>query len=368
MDGFADWRRRAENACVDVGAHMIVSDFHDQTLIDMEAMLKRDGVTSFKMFMAVPGRMMLDDGELFRIMRMTGANGGLSCVHAENGLLIEQLIKDALAEGRNEVLNHPRVHPPETEGEAVFRAIQIAKLAAAPIYIVHVSTADAVHSIAEARDGGIPIYAETCPHYLFLTEQEYDTPGWDAAKYTMIPPLRSREHLDALWRGLSTDDLQVVATDHCPFCLSEDSRGREYSKEMFGRESFAQLPNGAPGVETRLPLIFDGGVRQGRFSVNRFVEITATAPAKLFGLFPKKGTIAVASDADLVLFDPAATWTVRAAEHHSRIDYSLYEGREITGRVEKVFLRGELIVDGKKWLGKPGGGEYVVRGPSGILS
>lgn len=364
--GLDDWRRRAQNACVDVGAHMIISDFNDQTLVDMKSILRNDGVTSFKMFMVMPGMMMIDDAELFQIMRMTGENGGLSCVHAENGLLIDLLIKEAIAEGRNEILNHPRVHPPATEGEAVHRAIRIAEIADSPLYVVHVSAQDAVKAIAEARDAGTPIYAETCPHYLFLTEDAYDLPNEEAAKYTMIPPLRSQEHQDALWRGLATDDLQIISTDHCPFCLKEHSWGLQHSKAL-GKESFAQMPNGAPGVETRLPLIYDGGVRTGRLSLNRFVQLTATAPAKLFGLFPRKGTISVGSDADIVLFDPEETWTIRADEHHSRIDYSLFEGREVTGRVKKVFLRGDMIVNGAEWLGRAGGGQYLPRSNSGQI-
>lgn len=232
------------------------------------------------------------------------------------------------------------------------------------MYVVHVSSQDAVRHIAEARDEGAPIFAETCPHYLFLTEELYDAPDAEAAKYTMIPPLRSKEHQDALWRGLATDDLQIISTDHCPFCLEENSWGLKYSKAL-GKESFAQMPNGAPGVETRLPLIYDGGVRAGRMSLNRFVQLNSTTPAKLFGLFPRKGTIAVGSDADIVLFDPEERWTIRAAEHHSRIDYSLFEGREVTGRVKKVFLRGQVIVDGDRWLGRAGGGEYLPRSNSG---
>ena len=362
--GLDDWQARAANACVDVGAHMIITTFNDQTLVDIKSVLQNDGVTSFKMFMVMPGVMMIDDAELYQIMRMTGENGGLSCVHAENGLLIDLLIKETVADGRNEILNHPRVHPPGTEGEAAHRAIQIAKLADSPLYVVHVSTQDAVNHIAEARHDGVSIYAETCPHYLFLTEEEYDKPNNEAAKYTMIPPLRSREHQDALWQGLANDDLQIISTDHCPFCLTEQSWGLEHSKAL-GRESFDQMPNGAPGVETRLPLIYDGGVRQGRLSLNRFVQLNSTTPAKLFGLFPRKGTIAVGSDADIVLFDPEESWTIKASEHHSRVDYSLFEGHEITGRVKKVFLRGEMIVDGTEWLGRAGGGQFIRRGNSG---
>ncbi|MCZ6764564.1 MAG: amidohydrolase family protein, partial [Alphaproteobacteria bacterium] len=206
--------------------------------------------------------------------------------------------------------------------------------------------------------------AETCPHYLFLTDEEYDRPGFESAKFVMTPPLRSHHHQDALWRGLRTDDLQVISTDHCPFCFAEQPLGLKYSKEQ-GLDDFSKIPNGAPGLETRLPLIFDGGVGNRGMSLNRFVQLTSTTPAKLFGLFPKKGTIAVGTDADIVLFDAQETWTIKAAEHHSRIDYSLFEGRSVKGRVKKVFSRGNLVVDGADWLGRAGAGEILKRSSSG---
>ena len=220
--------------------------------------------------------------------------------------------------------------------------------------------------MTEARDRGIHAHAETCPHYLFLTVEEYDRPEFEGAKYVMTPPLRTCEHQEALWRGLRMDDLQVISTDHCPFCFNEQPLGLKRSKEL-GRDDFSKIPNGAPGLETRMPLVYDGGVRGQGMSLNRMVELLSTAPAKLFGLFPKKGTIAVRSDADIVLFDPEEKWTIRAAEHHSRIDYSLFEGRNVTGRVKKVFLRGEMIVDGEQWLGRAGGGQFVKRGAAGNL-
>jgi dihydropyrimidinase len=250
------------------------------------------------------------------------------------------------------------------EGEATHRAIRLSELAEVPLYVVHLSAGEALAAVTEARDRGIPVHAETCPHYLFLTNEEYDRPGFDAAKFVMTPPLRDAHHQRQLWRGLRTDDLQVVSTDHCPFCFNEQPYGIKYSKQQ-GRADFSKIPNGAPGIETRLPLIYDGGVGKHGMSLNRFVEITATMPAKLFGLFPRKGTIAVGSDADIVVFDPGETWTIRAAEHHSRIDYSLFEGRSVTGRVKKVFSRGELIVDGQRWLGREGRGEFLRRGRSG---
>jgi len=362
--GLDDWHRRAESACVDVAAHMIVLDVTGEALADMKTLIHREGVTSFKLFTAYPGVLMVDDGALFKAMRVAGANGGMICVHAENGPVIQVLIEEAVAQGHTAPKYHALTRPSLMEGEATHRAIRLAELAQTPLYIVHLSAAEALAAITEARDRGLPAHAETCPHYLFLTDEAYDRPGFEGAKYVMTPPLRTRAHQEALWRGLRTDDLQVVSTDHCPFCFSEQPYGLRGSKQQ-GRGDFSKIPNGAPGVETRLPLVFDGGVRQHGLSFNRFVELTATAPAKLFGLFPRKGTIAVGSDADLVLFDPEESWTIRAAEGHGRVDYTLFEEYRLTGRVKKVFLRGQLIVDGAQWLGKEGTGEFVRRGECG---
>ncbi|MBX5453228.1 MAG: dihydropyrimidinase [Acidobacteriia bacterium] len=366
LKGLEDWHRRRASAAVDVGAHMILLDVNAQTLADMKILIEREGVSSFKLFMAYPGVLMVDDGALFQAMRVAGANGAMICVHAENGAVIQVLVQEAVAAGHTSPKYHMLTRPSLMEGEATHRAIRLAELADTPLYIVHLSAAEALAAVTEARDRGIHVHAETCPHYLFLTDKEYDRPEFEGAKFVMTPPLRDAHHQHALWRGLKTNDLQVISTDHCPFCFNEQPYGLKYSKQL-GREDFSKIPNGAPGIETRLPLVYDGGVAKGRLSLNRFVDITATTPAKLFGLFPRKGTIAVGSDADLVLFDPNERWTIRAAEHHSRVDYSLFEGREVTGRVKKVFLRGDLIVDGDRWLGRDGQGEFLHRPSSGRL-
>ena len=359
-----DWHRRAAIACVDVSAHMIVTDMNDQTLADMKTLMTDEGVTTFKLFMAYPGVLMIDDAQIFKAMRLAGAEGGMICMHAENGLVIQVLVEEAVAQGHTAPKWHMLTRPSILEGEATHRAIRLSELAETPLYIVHLSASEALSSVTEARDRAIPVYAETCPHYLFLTPEEYDRPDFEGAKYVMTPPLRDESHQKELWRGLATDDLQVISTDHCPFCFSEQAFGMKFSKTQ-GLNDFSKIPNGAPGLETRLPIVFDGGVRQGRMSLHRFVQLTSTAPAKLFGLFPRKGTIAVGSDADIVLFDAEETWTVTAAGHHSRIDYSLFEGRSLTGRVKKVFSRGELIVDGSDWLGREGAGEFIRRGEAG---
>jgi dihydropyrimidinase len=309
---------------------------------------------------------MVDDGALFKAMRVAGANGAMTCIHAENGQVIQVLVQEAVEQGLKAPKYHATTRPSILEGEATHRAIRLAELAGTPLYIVHLSAGEALSAVTEARDRGIPVHAETCPHYLFLTAEEYERPGFEGAKYVMTPPLRDHNHQKHLWRGLKTDDLQVVSTDHCPFCFNEQPYGIKHSKQQ-GVDSFSKIPNGAPGVETRLPLIFDGAVLKQGMSINRFVEITSTAPAKLFGLFPKKGTIAVGTDGDIVLFDPKEQWTIRAAEQHSRMDYTLFEGRSVTGRVKKVFVRGQCIVDGPNWLGREGMGQYLSRGESGRI-
>lgn len=353
-------------ACVDYGFHVILTQITPDVLSELPDLINRDGVSSFKMFMAYPNVLMVEDGDIFRSMRKVGTHGGMINLHAENGSVIQVLIEEALAQGNTSPKFHALTRPRLMEAEATHRAIRLAELAEIPVYIVHLSAQEALEVVVEARDRGIDAFAETCPHYLFLTEEEYDRPDFESAKYVMTPPLRNHDCQHALWRGLKFDDLQIVSTDHCPFCFNETPYGIFRSKQL-GRDNFEQIPNGAPGVELRIPLLYDGGVIGGKISLNRFVQLTSTAPAKMFGLFPRKGTIAVGSDADLVLFDPNKPHILSASTHHSNVDYSLYEGRQVTGKVEKVFLRGELIVDGDRWLGKKGAGRYQHRSASGRL-
>ena len=348
-----DWLGRAATACVDVGAHMILTFVTPATIAETRELVRHGGVTSVKLFMAYPDTLMVDDGSLWRVMRQVGEDGGLVCLHAENGPLIQALVEEALAAGHAAPRWHAATRPSLTEGEAVHRAVVISELSGAPIYLVHLSTLEGVEEVMRARDRNLPVYAETCPHYLFLDKSAYDTDDFQAgAKVVFTPPLRGLEHQRALWRGLATGDLQVVSTDHCPFCVSETAVTPYHAKRA-GACDFTRIPNGAPGIETRMPLLFDAAVAKRRMDLNRFVALTATNPAKLFGLFPRKGTIAVGSDADLVLFDPGATTTVRASEHHSRVDYSLFEGWALRGAIRKVFSGGELIVDGATWRGRP---------------
>jgi dihydropyrimidinase len=352
--------------CVDYAFHVILTDVTTEALTALPDLINQEGVSSFKMYMAYPGVLMVDDAAIFKTMRKVGGLGGMVNLHAENGAVIQVLIDEALAQGNTSPKYHMLTRPQIMEAEATHRGIRLAELAELPVYFVHLSAKAALESVVEARDRGIHAFAETCPHYLFLTHEEYDRPDFDSAKYVMTPPLRDHECQHALWRGLKFDDLQIVSTDHCPFCFNENPQGLYKSKQL-GRDNFEKIPNGAPGVEFRVPLLYDGGVGAGRITLNRFVQLMSTAPAKMFGLFPRKGTIAVGSDADLVLFDPQKPHTLSASTHHSNVDYSLFEGRQVTGKVEKVFLRGQLIVDGDRWLGQPGSGRYQKRSASGRI-
>ena len=347
------WLKKAEGkATIDYGFHMIVTELNDQVEQEMDALV-RQGLTSFKLFMAYPGVFMLDDASIFRALLRTGKNGGTICMHAENGGVIDVLVQRALAEGKTAPKYHALTRPARAEAEATHRAIALAEMADVPIYIVHLSAAEALEMVTEARDRGLPAFAETCPQYLFLSYDNYEEPGFDGAKYVMSPPLRARETQQHLWRGLAFNDLQVISTDHCPFCMKEQ-------KEL-GNDDFSKIPNGAPGIETRMSLVYDGGVRTGRISLNRFVELTSTSPAKIFGLFPRKGTIAPGSDADIVIFDPERTMTLGVKTLHMNVDYNPYEGREVTGVTDTVISRGRVVIDAGVFTGKAGAGSFLKR-------
>src|ERR1700722_19973713 len=352
-DALDTWWKKAEGkACIDYGLHMIVTDLPEAGLEDMDDMV-REGVASFKLFMAYPNVLMVDDATIFRALQQTSKNGALICMHAENGSVIDVIVRRALAEGKTAPKYHALTRPTTAEGEATSRAIALAEMAGAPVYIVHLSCNDALEKVREGRDRGLPVYAETCPQYLYLSLEQMESPGFEGAKYVLTPPLREKWHQEKLWQGLAQDTLQVVSTDHCPFCFKEQ-------KEL-GKDDFTKIPNGGPGVEHRMSLIYSGGVAGGRFSANRFVELVSTTPSKLFGLYPRKGTIAVGSDADLVIFDPKRKHTISAKTHHMRVDYSMFEGIEVTGMADVVLSRGRVAVGGDKFLGRAGQGEFLRR-------
>ncbi|MGA2529653.1 MAG: dihydropyrimidinase [Acidimicrobiales bacterium] len=353
LAGVDTWQSKAEGVCaVDYSLHAIISDVNESSLKEMDTLVAQ-GVTSFKLFMAYPGVFYATDKEILQAMTRATNNGALVMVHAENGIAIDAIVASALARGQTDPVFHGLTRPAEMEGEAASRAIRLAQVTKAPLYIVHLSSAPALAAVVEARDRGQNTFAETCPQYLFLSQDDMARPGFEGAKFVCTPPLRPREHQAQLWRGLRTDDLSIVSTDHCPFCFVEQ-------KEL-GRGDFTKIPNGLPGVENRMDLIYQGVV-SGEITLPRWVEVTSTNPAKMFGLYPQKGAVAPGSDADIVIYDPAATQTISASTHHMAVDYSCYEGMEIQGRVDMVFSRGRRIIAAGAYTGEAGHGRFVSRG------
>ena len=357
LEALETWHKKAEGkTAIDYGFHMIITDLEDDRVPEMRT-LADEGVTSYKLFMAYPGVLYADDATLFRAMRKAGEDGTVICMHAENGIVIDEIVKSALAEGKTGPKWHALTRPTRMEAEGVHRSIAIAEVADVPVYIVHLSSADALEQVVLARDRGAHVFAETCPQYLFLDHSYYEQEGFEGAKYVMTPPLREKWNQKELWRGLQMGDLMYISTDHCPFCFKE--------KKDIGINDFSKIPNGGPGVENRMSLVFNGGVVEGRISLNRFVELTSTASAKMFGLLPKKGTIAVGSDADIVIFNPDRKETIsvnNSVTHHMKVDYNAYEGFEVTGVSETVISRGKIIVENCEYLGKKGDGQFLKRG------
>ena len=353
-DALETWHAKREGkALIDNGFHMAVTDLREGGTLDELASLPDQGVTSYKLFMAYKGALMVDDETLFRTMEVAAETGALVMVHAENGDAIDVLVKQALAAGQTEPKYHALTRPPETEGEATNRAIQLARVAGCPLYVVHVSCGEAVEPIELARDKGWDVWGETCTQYFFVDYSFLERPNFEGAKWVYTPPPRPKHNQEILWNAVRTDVLSAISTDHCAFLWD--------GQKTMGRDDFSKIPNGGPGLENRLHMIHEFGVRQGRITLNRMVELLATNPAKLFGLYPRKGTIAVGSDADLVVFDPEKRLTISASTHHSRSDYNLFEGTEVTGAPELVLLRGQVLVEGDELVAQPGVGQYVKR-------
>ncbi|MFN3431224.1 MAG: dihydropyrimidinase [Candidatus Sericytochromatia bacterium] len=355
IEGLDTWHAKAEGkTAIDYAFHMIVTDMPDERLNEMSR-LADEGVTSYKLFMAYPGVLYSDDATIYRAMRKAGEDGTMICMHAENGIVIDEIIKGAIKEGKTAPRWHAHTRPTRMEAEGCHRAIAIAEVAGVPVYIVHLSSADALEEVKRARNRGVHAFAETCPQYLFLDDSYYDQPDFEGAKYVMTPALREKWNQDHLWRGLAFGDLHAVATDHCPFCFN--------GQKELGRDDFTKIPNGAPGVENRMALMYTG-VRAGRITMNKFVELTSTNAAKTFGMFPRKGTIAVGSDADLVVFDPERKETISVNNpntHHMRVDYNTYEGFQVTGFPDTVVSRGKVVVQNNQYHGRPGDGRFIKR-------
>jgi dihydropyrimidinase len=355
---FDEWKSKANGKqLIDMGYHMAVTDLKEGGTLEELASLPDEGITSYKLFMAYKGALMVDDETLFRTMQVAAETGALVMVHAENGDTIDVLVKEALAAGHTEPKYHALTRPPETEGEATNRAIQLSRVAGSPLYVVHVSCAEAVEPIAIAREKGWNVHGETCTQYFFVDYSFLERPDFEGGKYVYTPPPRDKANQDVLWNAVRTDILSVVSTDHCAFLWD--------GQKTMGRDDFSKIPNGAPGLENRLQMIHEFGVRAGRISLNRMVELLSTNPAKLFGLYPRKGTIAVGSDADIVVFDPEKKVTISAAAHHSKSDYNLFEGTEVTGVPEVVLLRGQVLVEDGELVASPGVGQFVPRAKFG---
>jgi dihydropyrimidinase len=351
-EGLDAWHAKAEgNAVTDYGFHMIMSDVNDDTLAEMDQLVA-EGVPDFKLFTAYPGVFFSDDGAIFRAMQQTAKNGGLIMMHAENGLAIDVIAADTFNSGVTDPIGHGLARYSVLEGEATNRVIRLAQAAKVPVYIVHLSAREALNAVRMARDEGLPAFAETCPQYLFLSLDDLGH-GFEGAKFVCSPPLRTKDHQPELWSGLVKDDLQVVSTDHCPFDF--------HGQKDLGKDDFRKVPNGLPGVEDRLDLLHDGGVVGGRITKERWVEITSTAPAKLFGMYPRKGAIAVGADADIVIYDPNRKHTISAKTHHMDVDYSCYEGRSVRGGSDVVLSRGATVVRDGEFTGKKGAGRFVKR-------
>jgi len=346
------WHARAEGkAVIDYGFHITITDLAAAPEAAMDEMIAA-GVTTFKLLMAYPNTFMVDDETIFRVLRRSAQLGGLVMVHAENGIVIDLIVREAVAAGQTAPGFHALTRPAILEGEATQRAITLATLADAPLYVVHVSCAHSLHAVAAARAKGLPVWGETCPQYLYLNDGCYAAPGFEGAKFVCTPPMRRLADNEALWVGLQRRELQVVSTDHAPFNFA--------GQKELGRDDFSKIPNGLPGVEQRVLLMYDA-VRTGKLALHHFVDLVATAPAKLFGLFPRKGTIAPGSDADLLIFDPARKMTISAATQHQRVDYTPYEGMPVQGVPDTVLLRGRVIVQHGEYVGGKGGGHYLHR-------
>lgn len=362
MDGLERWHAKAEGRCaIDYGLHMIVGDVTDEALDAVDHLVAHEGITSVKLFMAYPGVYYSDDGQVLRAMQRAAANGAMVMMHAENGPAIDVLVRQALARGQVDPVFHGLTRPVALEEEATFRTIKLAEVAGCPAYIVHMSANAAVARVAEARAAGANVFGETCPQYLYLTlEDHLSAPGFEGAKWACSTPLRSRHehHQRDLWRFLRTDDLQVVSTDHCPFCFKEQKEA--------GRGDFSKIPNGIGSVEHRMDLLYQGVV-DGEITLGRWVEVACTTPARMFGLYPRKGIVAPGSDADIVVYDPGATTAIGVATHHMNLDHSAYEGIEVQGRVDTVVSRGRVLIEGGAYHGRPGHGRFVRRGLSDLL-
>ncbi|MBA9027298.1 MULTISPECIES: dihydropyrimidinase [Bacillaceae] len=352
------WHAKSKHkAVIDYGFHLQIVEMNDDVLHELPKVIEQEGITSFKVFMAYKNVLQADDETLFRTLISAKELGALVMVHAENGDVIDYLVKKALKQGNTDPIFHALTRPSEVEGEATGRAAILTGLANSQLYVVHVSCADAARKIAEARNNGIDIWGETCPQYLVLDQSYLEKPNFEGAKFVWSPPLREKWNQDVLWNALKTGQLQTVGSDQCSF----DFNGQ---KDL-GKGNFSKIPNGGPIIEDRVSILFSEGVKKGRITLNQFVDLISTRAAKLFGLYPRKGTIAVGVDADIVIFDPTVVRTISVETHHMAVDYNPFEGIKVTGEPISVLSRGEFVIRDKKFVGQLGAGQYLKRGKYG---
>lgn len=353
-DAISTWHAKAKGkAVIDYSFHLMIAEINDQVLQDLPQIIEEEGITSLKVFMAYKNVFQADDGTLLQTLLAAKQHGALVMVHAENGDVIEYLTRQALAEGHTEPVYHALTRPSSLEGEATGRAAMLTALADSQLYVVHVTCEEAVEQIAQARANGYRVFGETCPQYLVLDISSLEEPDFEGAKYVWSPPLREKSHQDVLWNALRTGTLQAVGSDHCSFNFK--------GQKDLGKGDFTKIPNGGPMIEDRFSILYSEGVSKGRISLNQFVEVTSTRSAQLFGLYPQKGTIAVGSDADLVIFDPEVVRKISASTHHMNVDYNAFEGKEITGEPVTVLSRGRFLIRDKQFVGQPGSGRYIRR-------
>jgi dihydropyrimidinase len=359
LDGLKAWREKSKKAVADYSYHMAITGWSDRTADEMKQVVEQHGITSFKVFMAYKGALMLDDGELYQVMKQAARLGAVVTVHAENGDAVAHLQKELVALGKLGPEYHPVSRPSSVEGEATNRALMMARLHGATAYIVHMTCREAVEALERAKLAGQHCFGETCPQYLLLDDTVFNKPDFEGSAYVMSPPIRPGKvgHHDALWRGVANGMLDSIGTDHCPFT---------YEQKKMGKENFTLIPNGAAGIEDRLQLLYTYGVCEGRFDLHRMVALGSTNPARIFGLFPRKGTIAVGTDADLVIFDPSASGTRSAKTHHSRCDRNIFEGFKVKGAPSYVIVNGRVQYEGGKLKVERGAGRFVTRKVDGL--
>ena len=353
IENLHEWKDKASVSAIDYGFHSIINKYHEGILDEITVLAEKEGVTSIKLFMAYKGELMVNDLEMYKIMKKAGEVGVITAVHAENGDIIDDLVAEALMKGQTAPIYHAKTRPSSLEAEATGRALSIAEVANAPVYIVHVSCKEAMEQVERAKKKGVTAFGETCPQYLVLDESYLALEGFEGGKYVCSPPLRSKDNQEYLWKGLASGILSTVGSDHCPFFFE--------GQKTLGKDDFSKIPNGVPGLEDLYSLMFHYGVQEGRLSLQKFVDVTSSTPAKLFGMYPTKGTIAIGVDADLVLMDPNPTRTITQKTQYQNVDYNTYEGTEVKGMITCVLSRGDILSKDGQFIGELGRGKYQYR-------